>query len=722
MTETATTTTTTTMWISRVCLSLVLISSLQAAPPVGVEERVIIVEPRRPGDDLVSIVEAEPHRPEPLISVVDAEPAVENLPEDPLVSASEHDDSLVTVVEEEHNRQPLPDTSAITGELTEKLGVTNFFALWLVFNDPSEIDLQTGTEFSILAPRQPPPVDFAEAEPALVKRVLLDHVILGRRLHLASLTELEPFEVTSLSGRRVRFTHRDGSWYANEAKVLEPESEISVSGELVVLDSYVFNDYNSSASDENPKAPVETAETTEAAPGNIADQLNKLPALFNLTRVPVFNKFLKDANVSQMLQPDEQYTVLFPMDRAFQRWHPIDWGFYPFSVPDFTADVVRSHFLKGAIRFENIVDNQTATTITGRTVTFRRLSANEVTANGVPVMRRDVALHGGTVLVIPEVLFVDNKVVQQLRERNRDKETPPLLAYPWWNAQFLSHSYLALENDANFTSITRVLNAASNLHLKVPGKNYSFFVPLDDAFERAGITVPLWWSERGAGEILPPEMIATLERFVLRHIVPGRLYERELRSGMTLQSLDNSTHSLVRLENDKFAVDRKNIIERGDVFVYNLGTMFYIDGLLGSETEFTELREAVAFKRPKFSSSELGEEEGEGETGTDVLLEESATTVTPISTTTVKVEISTTAAPKVEVTTTVAPVTSTTAAPVVEASTAAAPVEQTSSSSPATATTTTTQPPVVEAHESHDISRNTESNDIPAAEAVKDAE
>lgn len=100
--------------------------------------------------------------------------------------------------------------------------------------------------------------------------------------------------------------------------------------------------------------------------------------------------------------------------------------------------------------------------------------AGELTANGVAVMRRDVTLHGGTVLVVPEVLFVTHKVVQELRKHHRDKETPPLLAFPWWNAQFLSHSYLALEKNSNFTSMERLMNAAANLHLQVPGKSEYF--------------------------------------------------------------------------------------------------------------------------------------------------------------------------------------------------------------------------------------------------------
>lgn len=68
---------------------------------------------------------------------------------------------------------------------------------------------------------------------------------------------------------------------------------------------------------------------------------------------------------------------------------------------------------------------------------------------------------------------------------HKDKETPPLLAFPWFGAQFLSHSFLALERDNRFTQITRYLNTAE-IAPYVSGSNYTFFVPNDLAFEKLG--------------------------------------------------------------------------------------------------------------------------------------------------------------------------------------------------------------------------------------------
>lgn len=69
---------------------------------------------------------------------------------------------------------------------------------------------------------------------------------------------------------------------------------------------------------------------------------------------------------------DEEYTVFVPTDHAFQRWHPIDWGFYPFSVPEFTESVITNHFVKGRLRLENLQDGMTLTTLGGKEITFKR--------------------------------------------------------------------------------------------------------------------------------------------------------------------------------------------------------------------------------------------------------------------------------------------------------------------------------------------------------------
>lgn len=68
----------------------------------------------------------------------------------------------------------------------------------------------------------------------------------------------------------------------------------------------------------------------------------------------------------------EEYTVFVPTDHAFQRWHPIDWGFYPFSVPEFTESVITNHFMRGRLKQDNIKDGQIVKTLGGKEIIFKK--------------------------------------------------------------------------------------------------------------------------------------------------------------------------------------------------------------------------------------------------------------------------------------------------------------------------------------------------------------
>lgn len=67
---------------------------------------------------------------------------------------------------------------------------------------------------------------------------------------------------------------------------------------------------------------------------------------------------------------------MIPSDNAFQRWHPIDWGFYPFSVQEFTENILRNHFIqnKKPIRMDDLKTmsrEQSYQTLGGENVVFR---------------------------------------------------------------------------------------------------------------------------------------------------------------------------------------------------------------------------------------------------------------------------------------------------------------------------------------------------------------
>ena len=146
------------------------------------------------------------------------------------------------------------------------------------------------------------------------------------------------------------------------------------------------------------------------------------------------------------------------------------------------------------------------------------------------VVKGDTPVSRGNIMFIGEVLFVSEAVVSKLHQQHRDKETPPLLAFPWFGAQFLSHAFLALERDKRFTHITRFLNLA-DLAPPVSGTGYTFFVPTDTAFEELGL------------DKMPDNYLSTGDglQILLNHFVKGRLYDKDLKDEIELTTLGNKT-------------------------------------------------------------------------------------------------------------------------------------------------------------------------------------
>ncbi|XP_013104316.1 uncharacterized protein LOC106084900 [Stomoxys calcitrans] len=286
----------------------------------------------------------------------------------------------------------------------------------------------------------------------------------------------------------------------------------------------------------------------------------------------VFQHFLSKSNLTQIMD-DGSYTILIPTDNAFQRWHPIDWGFYPFSVQEFTESVLRNHFLptQKPLRMNELknMDQMAVRTMGGESVLFRGQPAP--TVNNVSIMSDYTLSNGNQVFIITEVLFVSEAVVSKLHQMHKDKETPPLLAFPWFGAQFLSHSFLALERDPRFTQITRFLNNAE-IAPHVSGANYTFFVPDDKAFEKLGfdkLSDDVMASQRGV-------------KMLLNHFVKGRLYNRDLKDNEVFETIGGGHIKVTRNPGSNATSINNAKITESEVFVYNLGTMFYIDDILYS--------------------------------------------------------------------------------------------------------------------------------------------
>ncbi|XP_044743153.1 transforming growth factor-beta-induced protein ig-h3 [Chrysoperla carnea] len=524
----------------------------------------------------------------------------------------------------------LPDTSGIDGQLTANYNIDNFFSLWLVFhNDDIKVSDQP---FTIFAPINSATKDTNSylRNSEHVKNLLLSHIVLGTQIDVEKQNTTEE-NYETLSGRTIHITKKNQKLYANDALIINQKIQLPA-GVIIIIDNYVLGKANLNNTQHPENIPVNLLTTISGTNGINSSALIQQTKNTNNTKfidniyqvlsffkegVRVFQHFLSKSNVSKVLKDGQEYTVLVPCDSAFQRWHPIDWGFYPFSVPEFTEDVIRNHFIIGNIRQNSIKGEEEVKTLGGRILKFSLKPTLNV--NGVTIAKGDTAVKGGNLMFINEVLFVSESIVSRLHQQHKDKETPPLLAFPWFGAQFLSHAFLALEGDKRFTQMTRFLNLA-DLAQHVSGTGYTFFVPIDTAFEALGLNN------------MPDNYLSTGDglKLLLNHFVKKRLYKRDFINNTTLTTLGGDSIRVIE-ENGNITLNEAHVVE-GEVFVYNLGTMYFIDKLLfplpntlqevipTSSTTITTMITSTRKQSTETIPEELDVEVG---TSTDLLLEES---------------------------------------------------------------------------------------------------
>uniref|UniRef100_A0AAG5DDP6 FAS1 domain-containing protein n=1 Tax=Anopheles atroparvus TaxID=41427 RepID=A0AAG5DDP6_ANOAO len=132
----------------------------------------------------------------------------------------------------------------------------------------------------------------------------------------------------------------------------------------------------------------------------------------------VFQHFFTSSNLSQLMD-DSAYMVFIPSDTAFQRWHPIDWGFYPFSVQEFTETVLQNHLVrvKQPLRMADLRSTHTVQrykTLGGETVVLKSKPTPNV--NNVTILSDYTLSNGIEVFILSEVLFVSEAVVSRLHQ------------------------------------------------------------------------------------------------------------------------------------------------------------------------------------------------------------------------------------------------------------------------------------------------------------------
>jgi hypothetical protein len=121
--------------------------------------------------------------------------------------------------------------------------------------------------------------------------------------------------------------------------------------------------------------------------------------------------------------------------------------------------------------------------------------------------------------------------------------------------------------------------SSAEIASSIIGSNFTFFVPNDDAFEKYGF------------DLLPDEALSSEKgiKLVLNHFVKGRLYNRDLIQGEVFETVGGKPLKITKDSSGQISVNRAKIVE-SEVFVYNLGTMFYVDDVLYPETLKNEVK------------------------------------------------------------------------------------------------------------------------------------
>ena len=323
-------------------------------------------------------------------------------------------------------------------------------------------------------------LDALAADPALLKQVLLYHVVSGRvysgqaaKLSSAATVEGEDvaFSVTAKGGLKV-----------NDSNVIAADIKAS-NGVIHVLDSVLLPPSLAPA----PKNIVDTA----VAAGNFTTLV----------------KLLQATGLDAVLAGPGPFTVFAPTDAAFAK------------VPKATLDalaanpallkqVLTYHVVAGAVSFADAIKLPSATTVEGEDVALK-YRHGKLRVNRALVTTADVAASNGVIHVINKVLI------------------PPSIAHPAPTMNIVETAVAA----GNFTTLVKLLQA-TGLDAALAGAGpFTVFAPTDAAFAKL---------PKATLDALAADP-ALLERVLLYHVVSGKVLAADAAKAGSAETLEGDS-------------------------------------------------------------------------------------------------------------------------------------------------------------------------------------
>jgi len=293
-----------------------------------------------------------------------------------------------------------------------------------------------------------------------------------------------------------------------------------------------------------------------------------------------FLTYAREQRLSDQLDPDTFYTVLAPTDEAFREWYPIDWGFSPFDVDTFVNTTLLNHIIPANLNLFTAQDGANVTTLAGNNIQLSIYPESSL-LNGVPTLG-EMDLISGKVIFLEKVLFVNSSIVKQLNKKYRYLESGPLVTYPWFRSQFLSHAFRILEGKPEYSQMTGYMNETSSLGQYAPAyydsdrsKGYTLFVPSNAAFSSILTGIPPKMDPLEQNESFRLEML-------LGHLVAGRHFAVGLVNNVHLTTLSEKMLTVHTNHSGTWLHDghRFSKLIDNEIYVYNLGTIIPIDSVL----------------------------------------------------------------------------------------------------------------------------------------------
>lgn len=311
-------------------------------------------------------------------------------------------------------------------------------------------------------------------------------------------------------------------------------------------------------------------------------ELDAIP--FNLVAFKIFfEKFnLISTLVTENNEQRQYFTIFVPTTNSFHRWQPIDWGFDPFAVDEFTKALLLNHIVLGLYDFKN-AQKLMLTNVQNNTILVYN-NSNLFARNESVHIIKEYRKPSWSMVVIERLMFINDEIVSELHKNNRDKEYPPLILGKWFRSPFLSYVHYMLKDNKNISVVMQILERVS-LEDIVTDKNYTFFMPVDNAFKKFNDTTVANLDNLLNGNEdneLNDDIVRENARFfLLNHIIHSRIYLREyttLGSQSTFISLAKNSLKLLRTS-DGVLINNASIVS-DPVYIFNVGTVYYIDSLL----------------------------------------------------------------------------------------------------------------------------------------------